>query len=559
MSLYSQLQAVRSISRIREITLILSRHGFSQVLEASGLARFLPLSRRFRGRSGLSGDVPAPVQLRMALEDLGPTFVKLGQMLATRPDLVPPDYVEEFKKLQDEVPPFPFTEARRIIEEETGVPLAEAFFQVDPDPLAAASIAQVHRARLTDGSRVVLKVRRPGVDRTISQDLATLYLLVNLVERYIPESRPFHLRGIVDEFSRTIRRELDFFLEAANTERFRKDFEGDETVLIPTVRWEFTTKRLLVLEAVEGDPCDDRDGLEARGVETEVIAHRMARAFLKQVFEDGLFHGDLHPGNVLITPDGKIAFLDFGAVGYLSEDLQENLGHLFVALIGRDYAGLADGYLRMGTSDEPVDRRAFQRDLREFIEPYYGRPLKDLRLGEILREATQIAFRHQLRVPPDLILLARSIVTIEGIARTLHPGFRVLDEAVPYARKLLARRLDPRRQGRIAVRTLRDFREFLQAVPSQVTQIFQKMLEAKFAVDFVHKGYEPVLDEMDRATNRISFSLIISALIVGSSLIVLSGKGPQLWEFPVFGILGFLLAGILGFGLAIAILRSGKF
>jgi ubiquinone biosynthesis protein len=558
-SLFTLTQTYRSISRLREIALILSKHGFHQVLENVGLGRLLPLSRRFRGRTGRPGDTPVAVQARMALEDLGPTFVKLGQMLSTRPDLVPPEFVEEFKKLRDEVPPFPFPEVRRIVEEEVGGPIEEAFVAVDPVPLAAASIAQVHRARLADGSRVVLKVQRPGVDRTVSHDLATLYLLVGLVERYVPESRPFHLRTIVDEFARVIRRELDFFLEASNTERFRQNFEGFDGVVVPRVRWEFTTKRLLALEAIEGIAPDDPEALRARGIDPAALARVAARAFLKQVFQDGLFHGDLHGGNLLVTPEGSIALLDFGAVGYLSEDAQEGLGQLFVALVGRDYASLAEGYLSMGTTDEAVDVRAFQRDLRELIEPYHGRPLKDLRIGEILREASQIALHHHVRVPPDMVLLARSTLAVEGLARQLDPDFLILEEAAPYARKLLLGRLDPRRQARLAWRTARDLRDFVRAVPAQVTRILQKMLEGKFAVDFVHQGYEPMLDELDRSSNRVSFSVIIAALIIGSSLIVLAGRGPQLWDFPVFGILGFLLAGVLGFGLAIAILRSGKF
>jgi ubiquinone biosynthesis protein len=558
-SLFTLPRTYRSITRLREIALILSRHGFNQVLEAVGLGRLLPVSRRFRGRTGLLGETPVPVQLRMALEDLGPTYVKLGQMLSTRPDLVPADFVEEFKKLQDRVPAFPFADARRIMEEEVGAPLEEAFLEVDPQPLAAASIAQVHRARLADGSRVVLKVRRPGIERTISQDLGTLYLLVGLVEKYVPESRPFNLRAIVDEFARVIRRELDFFLEASNTERFRKNFASFPGIVIPEVRWEFTTKRLLIMEAIEGDPIDDPEVLRARGIDPGHLCEVAAKAFLKQVFEDGLFHGDLHAGNLLVTPDGGLALLDFGAVGYLSEQLQEGLGQLFVALIGRDYASLVEGYVRMGAADDTVDLRAFQRDLRELIEPYHGRPLKDLRIGEILREASQIAIEHRVRVPPDLVLLVRSILTVEGLTRVLDPDFLILDQAVPFARKLLVRRLDPRRHAKLAYRTARDLRDFLTAVPAQVTRILQKMIEGKFAVDFVHKGYEPMIDELDRSSNRVSFSVVIAALIIGSSLIVLSGRGPLLWDFPIFGILGFLLAGVLGFGLAIAILRSGKF
>ncbi|MBI5442604.1 MAG: AarF/ABC1/UbiB kinase family protein [Deltaproteobacteria bacterium] len=559
MKLYTLAQTYRSIQRLREITLILSKHGFNQFLATTGLARFLPLSKRFKGRSGVVGDVPVPVQLRMALEDLGPAFVKLGQMLSTRPDLVPGPFVEEFRKLRDDVPPFPFAEVRRTISEELGFPPEQVFAAVDPQPLAAASIAQVHRARLSDGSRVVVKVQRPGIERTVSQDLSILYIVLSLAERYLLEGQDLNLRTIVDEFARIVRKELDFFLEASNTERFRKNFEGFEGITIPAVHWELTTKRLLVLEEIEGERMDSPDSLRARGIDPARLARLGARAFLEQVFEKGFFHGDLHGGNLLVTPDGKIALLDFGAVGYLSEETQECLGSLFLALLARDYPALADGYLRLGAVDETVDLKRFQHDLRELVEPYFGRPLKDLRAGEILREGAQIALRHRIRIQPDLVLLARSILTIEGFARVLDPDFVILEEALPYARKLLLKRADPRRQARKLYRTVRDISEFTRSAPSQLTRIFQRMLEGKFAIDFVHQGYDKLLDELDRSSNRLAFSLIISALIVGSSLIVLSGKGPLLWHFPVFGILGFLIAGILGFGLAIAILRSGKF
>jgi ubiquinone biosynthesis protein len=557
--LTSLAHTYRSFQRLREIALVLSRHGFNQFLEGTGLARFLPLSRRLRARSGIEGEVPAPVQLRMALEDLGPTFVKLGQMLSTRPDLIPGPFVEELRKLQDKVLPFPFSELRRIVEEEAGLPLEDIFAAVDPEPLAAASIAQVHRARLPDGTRLAIKVQRPGIERMVTQDLSILYILVGLAERYLEQIQVTNLRTIADEFSRLIRKELDFILEASNTERFRKAFEGFEGVTIPAVHWELTTKRLLVLDEIEGDPLADPEALRAKGMNPGRLARLAARVFLKQVFEDGVFHGDLHAGNLLVTPEGQLGILDFGAVGYLSDEVQECLGGLFLALLSRDYAAMADGYLRMGAVDETVDLRAFQRDLRELVEPYFGRPLKDLHVGEILREGAQIALRHRIRISPDLVVLARSILTIEGLARRLDPDFVILEEAVPFAKKLLLRRLDPRQQMRLTVRSARDLRDFLRGFPGQLTRVFQRLLEGRLAIDFVHQGYDKMLLEMDRSSNRLSFSVIISALIIGSSLIVLSGKGPLLWEFPVFGILGFLLAGVLGFGLAISILRSGRF
>jgi ubiquinone biosynthesis protein len=367
------------------------------------------------------------------------------------------------------------------------------------------------------------------------------------------------LRTIVDEFARTVRKELDFFLEASNTDRFRKNFEGFEDVVIPAVRWGLTTKRLLVLDEIVGEPVRTADLVRAQGLDPSRLARVGTRMFLKQVFEDGIFHGDLHGGNLLVTPEGKLALLDFGAVGYLSEEMQETLGTVFLALVGRDYGAMAEGWLRMGAVDDAVDLRSFQRDLRELIEPYHGRPLKDLRLGEILRESVQVGLRHRIRIPPELVLLARSTVTIEGLGRSLDPDFLLLEEATPFARKLLLRRLDPRRQARLAYRSARDVRDFLRALPNQMGRVLQKLGDGKLAIDFVHQGYEKVVDEVDRSSNRITLGLIISALIIGSSLIVLSGRGPQLWEFPVFGILGYTLAGFLGFGLAIAIIRSGKF
>lgn len=559
MNIFALSRTYRSIGRLRDIAVVLSRHGFNQMLRAAGLTRFLPLSQRFQAAKGINSDTPVSAELRMVLEDLGPTFVKLGQMLSMRPDLAPPDFVKEFKKLRDAAPPFDFAKAKSIIEEETGAPLDEIFLEVNPKPIAAASIGQVHAARLKDGSSVVLKIQRPGIDRVISSDLATLYLVVGLSERYLPELAPFNIRGIVDEFAHVIRRELDFFLEASNTERFRLNSQSTENVLVPKVYWELTTKKMLVLEAITGIQPDNPEKLRQMGVDPSCVAKTIARSFLKQVFEDGLFHGDLHSGNILITPEGKVAFLDFGAVGYLAEEVQENLGQLFMAITMRDYASLADGYSRMGLVDETIDRRAFERDLCELVEPYYGRPLGDLKIGDILREATQIALKHRIHVQADLSLLGRSILTVEGVAMAMDPGFLILDEAVPYAKKLVMRRMNPKRHAREIFMAFRDLSEFVRMLPSQLSKIFQKTLEDRLTVDFVHKGYEPMLDEMDRSSNRISFSMIISALIVGSALVTMAEKGPMINGFPVIGILGFTIAGVLGLGLAVLILKSGKY
>lgn len=551
----------RSMQRLREIVVVFSRYGFQQILQTSGLSRYLPVSHRVRrGEEGPEHRAGGPERLRMALQELGPTFVKLGQMLASRPDLVPEVYAEEFRKLQDHVQPISFADVRAVIETELGAPLEELFTSVEEEPLAAASIAQVHRAKLLNGESVVIKVRRPGIERTITSDLAVLRIVAEAIEHYMVEARPLALPMIVDEFSRAIRKELDFILEAANVERFAKNFAGVHEVVIPRIRWDVTTQRMMVMDEVEGFCPNDAERFTLLGPEARrSYARIISRAFMKQVLEDGVFHADMHAGNIRFTEDGRVALLDFGSVGFLSERSQDSLGGFFTALLTHDYAALVDEFVRIGAMDAMIDSTAFERDLREMVEPYHGRPLGEIRMGEVLREAVSIAVRHSIKVPPEMVLLGRASITVEGLVRRIDPEINVIDEATPFAKKLLMHRFDPRRQLRRASKVARDYGDLVAKLPTQVTRIFQKILESKLTIEFVHKGYDKALDEIDRSSNRISASLMISAVIVGSSLIVLSGKGPQLWGFPAMGIAGYVIAGILGLGLAIQILRSGKF
>jgi len=481
-------------------------------------------------------------------------------MLSSRPDLVPPEYAEEFRKLQDQVAPFSFDEVRRTIEEETGGPVEELFATVEAGVLAAASIAQVHRATLTDGSRVVIKVRRPGIERTVKQDLGVLKLIVDTVEHYVAESRSIGLQTIYEEFSRAIRKELDFFLEGSNTENIRRNFEGHDEVVVPRVHWELTSESLLVMEEIVGVPATDPTAMSAYlDSQRHKMAEALACAYMKMVFEDGVFHADLHAGNIRITPEGKVALLDFGSVGYLTGEMQQSLGNFFLALINRDYQGLADEFLKLGLTDDGINASKFERDLRDLIEPYYGRPLSELRVGEVLRESITIALKHNVSVPAEMVLLGRSSLTIEGMISRLDPTLDILEVSEPFAKRLIARRFDPREQGRFLLKLVSDYRSMAAKLPRQVSKVFERLLASRLSIDFVHQGYDKALEEIDRSSNRIAVSMVISALIVGSALIVQSGKGPVLWDFPLFGIVGFVVAGMLGLGLAIQILRSGKF
>lgn len=551
----------RSMQRLREIVGVFSRHGFQQVLTSSGLARFVPVSYRVR-RGDEAGEITlgAPERMRTALQELGPAFVKLGQMLSTRPDLVPEEYAQEFRKLQDRVEPFSFREAVKVIEEEYASPLGEVFASVEEKPLAAASIAQVHRAVLKSGETVVLKIRRPGIEKVITNDLAVLRMIVDAVEHYVVESRTLSLPVIVDEFSRAIRKELDFYLEASNAQRIRKNLASMPEVVVPVVRWDLTTTRILAMEEADGIPASDiARVMEISPEERHRLAGILARAYMSQILEDGVFHADMHAGNIRFTDDGRVVFLDFGSVGYLSESLQDSLGNLFTAIIAHDYSDLVEEFIRLGAVDVGFDPAGFERDLREMVEPYHGRPINEIRVGEILKEGISIALRYKVRVPPELVLLGKATLTLEGLVRRIDPGINVVEEAAPFARRMMLKKLDPRRQIKYTTRLFRDYRDLAVKLPSQLTRIFQKILESKLTIEFMHRGYENALDEMDRSSNRISASLIISAIVVGSALLAHSGKGPQLWGFPILGLLGFLVAGIMGLGLAIRILRSGKY
>ncbi len=544
--------------RLREILKVFAKNGFWQIVEDLRLTRYAPVANRIRQTLHYEEELTAPERLRMAFEELGPTFVKLGQLLASRPDIIGDNFAVELSKLREEASPFPFEQVELIIREETGKRWDEIFEKIDETPLAAASVAQVHRAALKDGRKVVIKIQRPSITKLISRDLAVLQLLLAAAEKYIEEAKDLGLHVILDEFSRSIKRELDFMLEASNSQRLRRETADEPDIVIPEVHWEYTTEKMIVFEEVEGVAPTDQKALDALGIDRKKTASALARAIMRQVLMDGVFHADLHSGNIRITPEGKIALLDFGAVGYLSEEMRESIGNLLFSILARDYQEMVNEFMKVGYCDGIIDERGFERDLRELTEPYRGRPLEALPIGKILSEGISMSRRYKVRVPPELVMLVRTLLVAEEAVSAINPDTVVLDEALPFAKKLLLRRLDPKRQLKLMKRAAGDYGEMVRKLPSQLSRILQRVIDSRLSIDFVHKGYEQMLSEMDRVTNRLSLSVIIGALIVGSALISHSGRGPLLWDFPVFGIVGFLMAGLMGLWLAIMILRSGK-
>jgi len=499
-----------------------------------------------------------PERLRLAFEELGPTFVKLGQLLSLRPDLVPPEYATELSKLQDEAAPFPSAQAKRIIEGGLGCPLEELFAEFDEEPLAAASLAQVHRALLRDGTEVVLKVQRPGIRDVIRADLIILEDLAGVIARYVPESEPYDPVGTVREFAKTLRRELDFVREGRNMEVFRRNFSGDETIYIPRIFWELTTSEVLTMERIVGIKVTDLEALERAGLDRRQIALNGAKAILKQVFEHGFFHADPHPGNILVLKDNVIAPLDFGMVGRLDRPLQEAIGELLVGIVRKDIERIVRALRELGGLDEGGDLWAFRTDLGDFIDRYYKIPLYRLDVARLLDEAMALVREHRVRLPAGLVMMGKALVIEEGVGRVLYPQFDMITLARPYVRHIVFRRLVSQRELRDWGVVLEEAGRLLKELPEELRSIMGKIRRGELRAQFEHLGLDRLILELDRASNRISFAMIIAALIVGSSLVMQIEVGPRLFGLPLFGLLGFGFAAVLGFWLVIAILRSGR-
>jgi len=546
----------RHLQRYREIVNVLVKHGFGHLVQRMRLSRYTARGRRkvYREEKRLSW----AARVRLVCEELGPTFIKMGQVLSTRPDLIPLDFIEEFQKLQDRVPSFAYERVKEEIQGEIGAPVEKLFATFQKRPLAAASIGQVHSAQIESGQKVIVKVQRPGIEEVIETDLNILFNLAQLLERYVKESRLYRPVGIVEEFKRTIEKEMDYTIEGRNVERFSRNFAQDETVYIPKVYWELTSKRILTLELIEGIKISEIKKIEKAGLDKKRIARNGANAVLKQIFIDGFFHADPHPGNIFVLKNEVIAFMDFGMVGYIDQESREKIGNLFLASIEKDVDKVIDGLSDMGIIDERVALQDLRSDILELMEKYYGVPLKELEMGKIINEMIALITKHRIKVPPNFMLLGKALVTIEGVGKALDPEFDMITHTKPFATKLWKRRMEPARLAKDLVKVMGEFNELIRMLPRESKQILKKIQKGELKIGLEHKGLRNLISGMDRVSNRISFSLIIAALIVGSSIIMQTDKGPIFMGFPVLGILGYIIAGILGLWLVITILWSKR-
>ncbi|HEX6952938.1 MAG TPA: AarF/ABC1/UbiB kinase family protein [Gaiellaceae bacterium] len=558
------MSTTRNIGRLSEIAQVMVRHGFGYFLEAHKLSDLLPgrsAEDRLADVAAEHGAASARGQhLREVLDELGPTFVKFGQLLSTRPDVVPPDIVVELRGLQDDVRPFPFEQAERVIEEELGNTLERLFLDFEPAPVAAASIGQVHRATLPNGRRVAVKVQRPGAPQKIEADLGLLYQAARLARERIRALDFVDTRQLVDEFARSIRKELDYRQEARNAQNFHRHFAGDPHVHVPKVYWQYTRPRVLTLEWIDGIQLADVDLVTTSMEERREIAYRITEAWMTMIFRHGFFHGDPHPANILLpTHAGSIGLVDFGAVGTLTDDDMSKLTGLFIDAANENIEQIPKRLADLGVR-YPRDREGeFLSEIRELYYRYYGASLSEVDPIQVIREGFQLIYSMNLHLPARFLLLDRTIATLGSVGAELYPDFNIFEVARPYARDLMLERFAPHRVMRRARREALNYAQVIAEAPYQFHDFMEEIRDGQIEVGFVHKGLDQFLESMQNAINRLVVALIVVGGLIGSSMIgIFATTGPQLLGVNLLSVIGFALSTVLGIWLLWGVVRSGR-
>lgn len=554
----------RSARRLQQIVNVFLKYGFGQVIDQAHLGRYIPFRNRlksFGAWAPLEG-LTAAQSLRKAFAELGPSFIKLAQLLSSRPDLITERYADELKKLQDEVPPFAVRDVREIIEQDLRRPLDAVFANFEETPVAAASIAQVHKAVLLDGRRVVVKVQRPNIREHIESDIHIMSFVSELLENNVPESRFFNPSGIVEEFSRTVRKELNFVEEARNCVRFHRQLGGVEGIHIPKIYGDLSTERVLVLDMIDGVRIDHIAEIDRLGINKKMLARRALDIYFRQILEFGFFHADPHPGNILIESDGTLAFIDFGIVGRVSDELKEIISGTFMSLVKRDFDNLVDYYIELGMVPDDADvesfRREFKADLSDLLEPLYGLQLQDIRFTEFIDTVTRLAIKYNLRIPPDLLLIDKTLMLLENLCRQLDPEIDIIAASEPFASKLAVKHMDPSRIFSIGKRNIREFSELVRIFPGQIKRLVRKASRDDLQIKMYHVNLPEFMKDMDRASNRIAFAMIVSAIILSSAIMHAAGVVPTVFGLSFLGIITFAVAFFLGLWLLVSIIRSGR-
>lgn len=541
--------------RSRQIITVLTRHGLGWLLTRFEERVF---HRSFDAPDGSPLNKTAE-QLRLAFEELGPTFIKLGQAFSTRPDVFPPAYIHELNRLQDEVPPVPFAEIETVLLAELGRPIAEAYREFDPLPIASASIGQVYSARLHNGREVVVKVRRPGVEKMIEQDLEILSDMIAWLAAHSSIGKSYDLVSLLDEFAFRLRNELDYQREGHNADIMRQQFYDDPCAYIPRVYWDLTTARVITLERVRGIKITDRAALDAAGISLNTVAVNSARFTLRQLFEFGFFHADPHPGNFYVQADGTLAVMDFGMVGRITRQTKNELTRLVYAVTRGDTEGVVDVLLETGMTSTPLRRQALEADVGRFIESYSANALQYITTLQVFNQFMDLAFRYRLQLSSEFTMLARLMVINEGISQSLNPEFRMLDFATPYIKKFYLEDRSPEKMVPRLARSSLEGLELSLELPRLISRLLKQLERGQLELNVGMEGLREFTSQMQKMTNRLALSVLLAATIIALGMVMVVYH-PVTWQRIgeiVFG-LAFVSSLAFGIWLMVSIWRSGR-
>ena len=560
----------KGVRRFGSIAKVLIKHGLGDVVERIVGRKAKQVEPGKVKPATLKPGVLSPRRVRLILEELGPSFVKLGQLMSTRADIFPPDYIEELRKLQDRVPPIPYSQIEKVIEEELKQPVAEIFSEFNRETFAAASVAQVHHATLPSGEKVVVKVIRPGITKKVREDIRLMYYLADKLERSFDTVRILAPTNLVREFERTIFKEIDMLIEAGSIEKFAHNFQEVDELYIPKVYWDYITKSILVMERIDGIKMDHVDELKAHGIDPKEVARIGLRSFSRQLMEFGFFHADPHPGNTIVMYDGRVSLVDFGITGYLDEETMRQIANIFLGYAEHDYDMVMDAFLEAGLIDEETtDLESFRVDLKDASEAFYGRSLQSISVKDVYDQIIYLALKYHIQLPRNLLLLLKTFVQTEALGKILESDASLLEFIKPYAKKLLERGYDAKKIFKNIGRDTRYVGKYAKIMPKFVHDILRQVAKGKQRVEIWHEGFQQLDIKFEKGLNRLTVGLVISASIIAAAMVLNSaqkvlvfnveflGLGPVSLT-TILGIVGYVIATVLGVWLIVSIYRSGK-
>ena len=552
--MFKIVKEVRDFNRLREILTVLFEEGFDFLIEKIKLKHKVSLTKRVKARVEKKKSLPVEARLRLTLERLGPTFIKFGQVLSVRPDLIPKSYMQELEKLQDSVPPFPYDIVEVQIKQELGKEINEIFSNFEKKPVASASISQVHKAVLKDGNEVAVKIQRPDVKKIMETDIEIMFYVAKLLEGHIPKIKEFNPVKIIEEFEKWTEKELDFKREGRNAKIFAKNFSRDKAVKIPMIYDNLTTNKILVMEFIEGIELHNIKEIKKKKINLHPLIKKGFEVILTQVFIHGFFHADPHPGNIFITNDKKIAFVDFGIVGHFDEDLKTKSIDLFYGIIQNDAEKIVETLIEL--SDIEIEsKEELKYEISDMLEPLKGSSIKQVKVSYVLEEIMDIALNYGLKIPTPFVLFGKTIITLEGVALEYDPNFKIVESSRPFIEKLIRQRYNPAYMFNNFMKNMLKFKKFAEEFPEQTSRALRRIEKGSVKVDIEDTDIKKLSAEIDKSSNRVAYSMLITALLIVGALTINLGN-PIIFDMPLISFFSFSFAIILLAVLLFSILRE---